>query len=63
MLKFICKKPFTDGGQTFKMLQEITIDKTHEHYEYFNMMAQKGNFSVMEVKIVKQTEDKQIKAN
>lgn len=45
------------------MLQEITIDKTHEHYEYYNMMAQKGNFSVMEVKIVKQAEDKQIKAN
>ena len=62
MLKFQCKKPFQDGGQVFKLFQEITIDKTDKLYEYFDMMAQKGFFSVIEVKITKES-DNQTKAN
>ena len=63
MLKFQCIKAFQDGGQTFKALQEIIIDKTHDHYEYFTIMAQKGFFKIIEVKIVKEPTTKENKSN
>jgi hypothetical protein len=63
MLKFQCIKPFQDGGQTFKLHQEKIIDTKDEHYEYFNIMAQKGFFSVIEVKIAKENSTKENKSN